>query len=139
MTSRVLVPMDDSEMAKRALRYALEHHPDADITVMHVVGGPSSMMGAAAGLTLADDFEEAAREHAQEILDSAREIADEYGRTVSTEIELGQPTRAILRQAGDFDAVVIGSHGGTLAERLLIGNTAKKVFNRSPVPVTAVR
>ena len=139
MLSRLLVPMDDSEMSKRALKYALEHHPDADITVMHVVGAPSSMMGAAAGLALADNLEEAAHEHAREILDGAREIADEYGREVDTDVEVGSPARAILRRAEEYDAVVIGSHGGTLAERLLIGNTARTVFNRSPVPVTAVR
>jgi len=46
--------MDESEMAERALRFALEAHPDAEIIVLHVVGQPSSMMGAA-GLALADD------------------------------------------------------------------------------------
>jgi len=46
MISRVLVPMDESEMAERALRFALEAHPDAEIIVLHVVGQPSSMMGA---------------------------------------------------------------------------------------------
>lgn len=66
MISRVLVPMDESEMAERALRFALEAHPDAEIIVLHVVGQPSSMMGGAAGLALADDTEEAAREQASE-------------------------------------------------------------------------
>jgi len=55
MISRILVPMDDSEMAQRALRYALENHSDADITVLHVVGGPSLMGGEATGLALDDD------------------------------------------------------------------------------------
>lgn len=139
MISRVLVPIDDSEMAKRALRYALENHPEADVTVLHVVGEPSSMMGAAAGIALADDIEETAREHAREVLDEAQEIAAEYDREISTTVELGQPARAILRRADEFDTVVIGSHSGTLAERLLIGDTARTVFNRSPVPVTTVR
>lgn len=139
MISRVLVPIDDSEMAKRALRYALENHPEADVTVLHVVGEPSSMMGAAAGIALADDIEETAREHAREVLDEAQEIAAEYDREISTTVELGQPARAILRRANEFDTVVIGSHSGTLAERLLIGDTARTVFNRSPVPVTTVR
>lgn len=126
-------------MAKRALRYALENHPEADVTVLHVVGEPSSMMGAAAGIALADDIEETAREHAREVLDEAQEIAAEYDREISTTVELGQPARAILRRANEFDTVVIGSHSGTLAERLLIGDTARTVFNRSPVPVTTVR
>jgi len=44
--------MDESEMAERAFQYALEVHPDAEITVVHVVGEPSSMMGGAAGIAM---------------------------------------------------------------------------------------
>jgi len=42
-------------MAQRALEYALENHPDAEITVLNVVGEPSPMFGAAMGLALEDD------------------------------------------------------------------------------------
>ena len=47
--------------------------------------------------------------------------------------------KVIVKRAGDFDAVVIGSHAGSLAERLFVGDIAKTVFRRSPVPVTVVR
>lgn len=126
-------------MAKRALRYALEVHPDAEITVMHVVGVPSGMMGESALIALAEDIEEAAREHAETVLDSAKEIAAEYDTEISTEVGKGNPSRAILDRAGDFDVVVLGTHSGTLAERLIVGNVAKRIFRRSPVPVTVVR
>ena len=139
MISRVLVPMDDSEMAERALRYALEAHSDAEVVVLHVVGEPSGMWGEATSLALADDIGKAAEEHAEVVLDQAREIADEYDREITTDIQLGHPTRAILNQADGFDTIVMGSHGGTLADRLLVGNVAEKVFRRSPIPVTVVR
>jgi nucleotide-binding universal stress UspA family protein len=139
MVSRVLVPMDDSEMARRALEFALEAHPDAEITVLTVVGEPSAMMGEAADLALADDVEGAARERARDVQDRAREIAAEHGVEIDTEIQLGHPVRAILNRAEGYDAIVMGSHGGTLAERLFVGNVAEKVFRRSPVPVTVVR
>lgn len=131
--------MDDSEMALRALEYALENHPDAEVTVLHVVGEPSPMMGAATGLALEEDLEEAAEKHAKEVFDRARELAAEYDVEITTEVQLGQPTRAILNRADNFDVVVIGSHGGSLADRLFVGNVAQKVFRRSPVPVTVVR
>jgi len=139
MIARLLVPIDDSEMAQRALEYALENHPDADITVLHVVGEPSSMWGQATGLALEDDPAAAAEERAEPVFDRARELAAEHGAEIDTEVQLGDPTRAILNRAGDFDAVVIGSHSGTLADRLFVGNVAQKVFRRSPVPVTVVR
>ena len=139
MTKRILVPMDDSEMAQHAFRYALEFHPDADITVMHVVGTPSSMLGSATGLALEDDFEEAADEAAEPTFELARDIADEYDRTVDTRVQVGHPVRAILNAADDFDAIVLGSHSGTLADRLFIGNVTEKIVRQSPVPVTVVR
>jgi len=52
---------------------------------------------------------------------------------------VGHPSRTIVDAAADFDVVVIGSHGGSLSERLFVGNVAEKVVRRSPVPVTVVR
>ena len=139
MISRVLVPMNDSEMAERALEYALEAHPDAEITVLCVVGEPTSRMGQATELALADDMKKAAEEHADGVLEAAREIAAEYGKEVTTEVTIGHPSRAILNRAEAFDTVVIGTHSGSLSDRLLVGNIAETIFRRSPVPVTVVR
>lgn len=139
MTTRVLVPMDDSEMAERALTYALETHPDAEITVLHVVGEPSMMMGKATGLAMEGDFEEAAKERANEIFERARELAAEHDIEIETDIGYGSPAKVILNRVEVFDVVVIGTHGGSLADRLLVGNVSEKIFRRSPVPVTVVR
>jgi nucleotide-binding universal stress UspA family protein len=139
MIERALVPMDDSEMAQRALRYALDSYPDAEITVLHVVGEPSGMMGEATRLALADDIQEEAESLADDIFETAREIAEEYDRTVTTKTKVGHPVRQILAAAEEFDTIVIGTHGGSFADRLFVGNVAEKVFRRSPVPVTAVR
>jgi nucleotide-binding universal stress UspA family protein len=141
MISRVLVAMDGSEMSERALSYALDAYPDATITVLHVVGEPSSMWGKATGIALADNIEEAAEEHAQLVFERARELAVDAESTVNLncEVTLGHPARAIINRASDYDSIVIGSHGGTLADRLFVGNIAEKVFRRSPVPVTVVR
>ena len=139
MISSVLVPMDDSEMSAQALRYALESFPAAEITVLHVVGEPSSMMGLATGLALAEDLEAEATELAEPVFDSAREIAAEYDREIDTVVDVGHPARAILDKAEAVDTVVMGSHGGNLSDRLLIGNVADRVFKRSPVPVVHVR
>jgi len=131
--------MDDSEMAERALEYALENHPNAEITVLHVVGEPSPMLGAAAGIALEDDLEEAAQKRAATVFDRAREIAAEHDAEVDTEVKLGDPIKGILNSAEDVDAVVLGTHGGSLVDRLFVGDVAQKVFRQSPVPVTVVR
>jgi nucleotide-binding universal stress UspA family protein len=139
MISRILVPMDGSEMAQQALRYVLENHPDAKITVLHVVGEPSPWGTVATSLALEEDIEAATEERAEEVFDDATELAAEYDVELATEVRLGNPARAILNSADDFDAVVIGSHGGSLVDRLVVGNVAQRVFRNSPVPVIVAR
>ena len=139
MVFHVLVAMDGSEMAEEALRYALDAHPEADITVLTVVGGPSPMMGQATAIATADDPQRKVGELAEPVLDRAHEIAGERGVEIDTAIELGHPAREIIGRADGFDTVVLGSHGGTIADSLVIGNVADTVFKRSPVPVTVVR
>lgn len=141
MISRILVAMDGSEMSERALEYALEAHPHTEITILHVIGEPSPMWGQATGVALADNLEGAMEEHAQPVFDRAHKLAADADSNVEldTEVALGHPVRAILSRADDYDTIIIGSHGGTIAERLFVGNVAEKVFRRSPVPVSVVR
>jgi len=139
MIDRVLVPIDGSEMADKALEYALEVHGDAEVTVLFVAGEPSPMMWKALSVAMDEDIGEAAQEHAEEIFEQARETAAEYDVELDTAVAMGSPAQQIVEQAEDFDAVVIGSHGGNLQSRLFVGNVAERVFKRSPVPVTVVR
>lgn len=139
MLSRVLVAMDSSEVAEQALRYALEAHSDAEITVLTVVGEPSAMFGEATAIALSDDAEKSAEEYAQPVVDRAREIAAAADTDMDVEVEIGHPARLILDRAADFDTVVVGSHGGTLADRIFVGNVTEKIVRNSPVPVTVVR
>lgn len=142
MTTRVLVPMDDSDHAGEALAYALDTYPDADVTVLHVVGVPSTMMGEATGLALADDIEEAAEERAEPVFERAREIAGERDREIDTTVGIGHPARSIVDRAGDYDTIVVGAHGADWARatrQILVGNVAETVSKRAPIPVIIVR
>ena len=142
MASRILVAMDDSEQAGQALEYALNNFPDADISVLHVVGVPSSMMGEATGLALADDIEEAAAERAEPVFERAREIATERDREIDTIVGIGHPARNIIDRAENYNTIVLGAHGADrsrLTRRFLVGNVAETVSKRAPVPVTLVR
>ncbi|MEF8757130.1 MAG: universal stress protein [Halobacteriales archaeon] len=139
MIERVLVPTDGSEMADRALEYALEVHGDADITVLFVAGEPSPMMWKALSVAMDEEIGEAAQELAKEIFEDAQELAADYDVELDTAVAMGSPAQQIVEHAEDFDAVVIGSHSGDLQSRLFVGNVAERVFKRSPVPVTVVR
>lgn len=139
MVSRVLVPMDDSETSETALEFALDAFPTAEITVLHVAGAPSSYMGGAMSLAISDDIDDAVAERAEPVLARAREIAKTNDAEIRTEIALGMPAQTIIDRAENSDLVVIGKHSSGIASRLLLGNVAETVTEKSPVPVTVVR
>ncbi len=142
MLSEILVPMDDSEPAERALAYALDNFPDAEITVLHVVGVPSMMMGEATALTFEEDLDDATTERAEPVFERARALATERDRTINTVVGVGHPARNILDRAENYETIVVGSHGkdrGRAVRRFLVGNVAETVTKRSPVPVVVVR
>ncbi|OAQ51215.1 UspA domain protein [Natrinema mahii] len=139
MLDRVLVPMDDSVLAERALAYALENHPDASVTVLTVVDEPSMMMGDAVSLAFESDIDAAAAERAEPVFDRASEIAADHDAEIDTVVAVGRPARAIVTHATDYDAVVMGSHSSEMVDWLFVGNVTDTVFKRAPVPVTVVR
>jgi nucleotide-binding universal stress UspA family protein len=140
MVDHVLVPMDDSPLARRALEFALESHPEAAVTVLYVVDYVEESYGAEM-LVGPEELRDRATARADRILADARDLAVEYGARLTTVTAFGDPARTIVDYADDeaVDLVVMGSHGRSLVSRALIGDTAFPVVRRASVPVTLVR
>ena len=141
MVKSILLPIDGSERSREALDFAVETFPESEITAYHVVTGGSGDLGAFAGMTGDLPDEEAIMESSKEILKSARRRGDEHGIPVETARGRGRPDKLILDQAetGDYDLVIIGSHGRDGLARVLLGSVAEKVVRRSPIPVLVYR
>lgn len=150
MNPHVLVAFDDSDPSRRALEHALEQHPDADITVLTVVGEVGAMGSVAdpEARTIADGeggecdpdvdgFEEIV----QERLEEARRMAAEYDVEIETACEVGPPSQEIPAYAAEVgaDRIVVGHHGRTGVARLVVGSVSEAVARETDVPVTTVR
>ena len=140
MTVHILVPMDSSPMAKRALDHAVTIHPDAHCTVLHVVDYIEESYSARA-LIGGEELQERAEKRAEKLFEKADAIADDHGVEIDTESVVGDPAREIVDYAEehDVDLIVIGSHGRSPMSRILLGSVAETVTRRAPVPVTVVR
>ncbi|AXG06368.1 universal stress protein [Haloplanus rubicundus] len=140
MTDHLLVPMDSSPMAKRALEHALSTRPDARVTVLYVIDYIEESYGARA-LIGTEKLRDRAQQRAEELFEEATEIADEFDEAIQTETVVGDPAREIVAYAEDhdIDQIVIGSHGRSTMSRILLGSVAEDVTRRAPVPVTVVR
>lgn len=142
MADHVLLPMDGSEQARRALEHVLGEHPEARVTVLHVIDPARATYGAKAGIPPSSeewfDDEEAS---AERLFEEIRGRAVEAGVGVETVTEVGQPSRIIVEYAEehDVDHIVIGSHGRRGLSRVLLGSVAERVVRRSSVPITVVR
>jgi nucleotide-binding universal stress UspA family protein len=143
MGQEILVPVDYSEQAKKALRQALTDFSEASVTVLHVIDFRSGDTGPGGfGTTNAwEDWSTSARDHAEQLLSEAETIATDYNCGVTTAMVFGKDTSAILDYADehDIDHIYIGSHGRTGLSRVLLGSVAESIVRRAAVPVTVVR
>ena len=141
MTTHVLVPVDGSPAARRALEYATEQFSDATLTLLYVMDPmiEFSRQQSYPGYRMDDEFKNE-REKGEHILESLLETVPD-GVSVETELEAGRPAETIVRYADDHgvDQIVIGSHGKRGVARFLLGSVAETVVRRSVVPVTVIR
>ena len=140
--SHVLVPLDGSPLAEKALSHALATF-DCRTTVLNVMTPIDAGMSEGGILELSAEREASGRERAKTLVENARTTAAAEDRTVETAVESGDPAEKILAYVAehDVDHVVMGGHGGdagSLARRLL-GTVATEVVGDAPVTVTVVR
>lgn len=144
MVTRVLIPIDYSDLAEKALRTALSLHPDADITVLHVIDYRTSDLGPGGFGNEPDEMEkwlDEARAATEELLAEAEAIAAEYDTEIETDYVVGEDASSVLRYVEDdgFDLIIMGSHGRSLPARILMGGVSETVVRRAPIPVMLVR
>ena len=137
----ILVPVDGSEQAEAALAYALETFPDAEHTALHVQELPFDRPRSEVQGTYLEETLRSYEERSAAILEAATALADDRGMALETETTAGKPATAIVDDAdtNEYDQLVMGSHGRSLADRLFTGTVAERVARRSPRTVTLVR
>jgi len=133
----VLVATDFSETADRALEQALSlaRTYGSKVFVVHVL--PVDLM-------MAPELAEASRERMRQTARTEMKRAIGSGRflNVSHEeiIEEGNlwPTLESVIQRHFIDLLVVGTHGKSLIEKLLIGSSAEEIFRHALIPVLTV-
>jgi nucleotide-binding universal stress UspA family protein len=130
---KLLVPVDFSEPSRQAFHAGVAMAADTGVplVLVHVVQGPVA-------------------ESRSETVESARlalarwqhdaEVAG--AELVSTRVIMGTPWHEIvelLRADRTFDLVIVGTHGRTGIQQVLLGSVAERVVRHAPCPVLVVR
>lgn len=91
------------------------------------------------------ELEKTARENAAKIVADAaekvRNFAESAGVAISTDVLFGSPDSRIVETAEEWkaDLIVVGSHGYSRWERLLLGSVSDSVVHHAPCSVLVVR
>lgn len=140
---RILCPVDFSESADHALRYALAFATayDAELRLLYVVELPFLP---AYSTTMAPDLSlpiERLKQESQAALDEVVRASKELHPRVAGQLVVGTPFIEIIKAAreGKIDLIVVGSHGKSGLQHMLIGSVAEKVVRKSPCPVLTVK
>ena len=142
--SHVLVPVDKSEGAGHALRWAgaLSRRFGAQVTTMHVVtaGVASGALAAVAVVSGAPPIDPSTRVGTAEVPDRWLEDAVAAGvprERANSAVSFGEPTREILSTVERLgaDLVVIGRPDKGNFRRAVLGSVVDGVLRRSPCPV----
>ncbi|MFW6085953.1 MAG: universal stress protein [Myxococcota bacterium] len=139
---RILVAVDFSDTSSHALAYAadLASKLGASLDVIHAYQIPVYALPDGAVMASAD-FSTRLSNDLQTELDRVSKPYREQGLDVETHLVRGMPHTEIVRRATEegADLVVVGTHGRTGLEHLLLGSVAERVVRTCPVPVLTVR
>lgn len=142
---RILCPVDFSRFSHHAYEQAVELAREfgAEITVLHACAVAPVTSLAPVGAPLALEPARLTGETRRAVMAELREFTDEVdagGLSVKTTINEHAPVEAIIGTATSWpaDLIVIGTHGRSGFERLMLGSVAEKVLRKAPCPVLTV-
>jgi nucleotide-binding universal stress UspA family protein len=142
---KVLIGVDDSAHSRATLAFVQKMSWPAE-TRMLVVSSQvreTTQFGAyePAAAVKAAGMVEGIREFLQELVTRSQKKLAEVGLHAEGRVVDGDPREALLEEARQegVDLIVVGSHGRTGLERLLMGSVASHVVAHAPCSVLVVR
>lgn len=138
-SSKILIPVDFSETSMLAIKHGafLAKYTKGDVYLLHVINKQYEHYAVLEQPMHIEDpasYETSASNKLNELADSVR---SEYGVSVNTIVSLGNPTKEIINNSKEINAnlIVMGTHGYSPLEELVIGSNTLKVITKSACPV----
>jgi nucleotide-binding universal stress UspA family protein len=140
---RILCPIDFSDYSRHALDHAvaIARRYDSTITVMHVFSA-APMAAYAPGSPGFESIVLTRADRDRLLVEMKRFIETETTQEISIEVTIreGNTATEILSHAVDLkaDLLVMGTHGRSGFERLLLGSVTEKIIRKASCPVLIV-
>jgi nucleotide-binding universal stress UspA family protein len=145
MFTRIVVPLDGSDIAEQALATAedLAKTTGATLHLVRVVEFPSTSYAYIYGAMIESEAITVQLEDqitlAEEYLIEVARALVEQGITVTTEVRHGVASQELISAMAPGDIFVIASHGRSGVARWFLGSVAEEITRHATVPVLLVR
>jgi nucleotide-binding universal stress UspA family protein len=140
---KLLVAIDGSDCAARALEHALSLAKKVEGAELHLVNvHPEPIVyGEIQVYMPLERMIELQRRQSEALLAPASDAARVAGVPHQVHVEHGEPAPVIARRADDLhcDGIIMGTRGMGAIGNLLLGSVAAKVVHLAKVPVTLVK
>jgi nucleotide-binding universal stress UspA family protein len=142
---RILCPVDFSRFSHHALEQAvaLAREFGAEVSALHVSAVAPVTAFVPIGAPLVPEPARLSRAERQAMTRQLHDFVDEIavdGLSLRTELKEQDPVSAIVDTALTWpaDVIVMGTHGRSGFERLMLGSVTEKVLRKAPCPVLTV-
>lgn len=150
MLEKLLVPIDGSEPAEKALYFALDlaEKFGSKVNILNVIPNietplaPYPTVDSSTPMWVEEyleDMKEKKSEMLENYLEEARDRKTEL--EISTELKQGRPADVIVElvEEGDYDMIVMGSRGLGMVQEVVLGSVSREVVDKSTKPVLIVK
>lgn len=138
---RLLVPVDGSENALRAVGYAISVAKDRPNTEIHLLHVQEPMPSHVHAYFSAADIEKMGAGEAEKILQPAQRLCEAAAVSCVTQSRTGPIAQTIADSAAGLqcNVIIMGTRGMSPIANLIIGSVTAKVMHLASVPITVVK
>lgn len=141
MFHTILVAIDGSEVSKQSLNTAIDESKvwKADLHAVYVI--ETGMLSSIPIDNTLEVIYSLMENEGAHTMDECRETATRAGVELTTHIKQGHAGNEILKLAEEIkaDCIILGSHGKSEIDRLLLGSVTSHVVRHSPITTLVVR
>ncbi len=140
--SKIMIPVDDSPSALRALAYLIKKIQGGRETAeLHLVNVQFPLHGGVSTFVSASQIKQLHHEDGEKALAGACALLEAAGIPHHTHVFVGEPAEVLARYANEqgIDEIVMGTRGQNQISTMLLGSVSLKLLHLSKAPVLLVK
>lgn len=141
-SSKILIPLDFSETSMLAVKHGafMAQTLKSELYLLHVVNAPFIAQNMFLPVVNVEDHSDVEKKALDKLAEVAASLKEEYGVNAQSIIKVGNPSIEVSKVAKEINAslIVMGTHGYSPLEELVIGSVALKVITKANCPTMAM-